>query len=198
MRRWQGRTSHSGENCNSPSSEHDTRKHRDKNDGDASTRASLVILAAIAVCGFLYWASAVFAPLIFSLLIIAVLWPIQKALQSRIGSLLALALTLGLFLSVLVGLGSMATWSLSRVAQALANDTARLQTIYDQLVAWLAGHGIVSWRIAVGACRYRLYVRLMQSLVTRLNSTLSFLAHRPRIYSPRLLEMADFKVAVVS
>lgn len=164
--------------------------------GDASTRASLVILAAIAVCGFLYWASAVFAPLIFSLLIIAVLWPIQKALQSRIGSLLALALTLGLFLSVLVGLGSMATWSLSRVAQALANDTARLQTIYDQLVAWLAGHGIVLGALLSEHVDIGWYVRLMQSLVTRLNSTLSFWLIVLVYTALGLLEMADFKVAV--
>jgi AI-2 transport protein TqsA len=164
---------------------------------DAFTRASLITLAVIGVCGFLHWASVVFAPLIFALLIIAILWPIQKALQSRIGGLLALLVTLGLFVAVLVVLGSMVAWSLSRVGQALANDTARLQALYDQLHGWLDGHGLAVGALLSEHVDIGWYVRLVQSLVARLNSTLSFWLIVVVYTALGLLEMVDFKAAVL-
>jgi AI-2 transport protein TqsA len=164
---------------------------------DAFSRASLITLAVIAVCGFLHWASVVFAPLVFALLIIAVLWPIQKALQSQIGGLLALIVTLFFFVAVLVVLGSMVAWSLSRVGQALTNDTARLQALYDQLAVWLEGHGIAAGALISEHIDIGWYVRLVQSLAARLHSTLSFWLIVIVYTALGLLEMGDFKAAVL-
>ena len=44
-------------------------------------RVAAVVCAIVLACAALYFASSVFAPLAFALFILAIVWPLQSALQ---------------------------------------------------------------------------------------------------------------------
>lgn len=163
---------------------------------DASSRAALVILAVLATCAGLYWASVVFAPLAFALFIIALLWPLQNVLQSFLPKLVALLITLGVLIAGLLVLGTLIGWSVSRAGQALASDAARLQSLYEQLLTWLEGHGIAVAALWAEHINIGWYIRLVQSLISRLNSTLSFWLVVLVYVALGLLEVDDFAARI--
>ena len=55
-------------------------------------RAGVAVMALTAVFVALYFAASVFAPMACALFIIAIMWPLQSRLQSRLPKLLALAI----------------------------------------------------------------------------------------------------------
>jgi predicted PurR-regulated permease PerM len=163
---------------------------------DASSRAALVILALLGTCAGLYWASVVFAPLAFALFIIALLWPLQSRLQSVLPKLVALVITLGVLIAGMLVLGTLIGWSVSRAGQALASDAARLQSLYEQLLAWLQGHGIAVASLWAEHINIGWYIRLVQSVISRLNSTLSFWLVVLVYVALGLLEVDDFAARI--
>jgi predicted PurR-regulated permease PerM len=163
---------------------------------DASSRAALVILALLATCAGLYWASVVFAPLAFALFIIALLWPLQSHLQSVLPKLVALVITLGVLIAGMLVLGTLIGWSISRAGQALASDAARLQSLYEQLFTWLDGHGIAVAALWADHINIGWYIRLVQSVISRLNSTLSFWLVVLVYVALGLLEVDDFAARI--
>jgi len=70
---------------------------RPRETGMAQDRAFHVMLGlctAILVVAALYLARSIFAPVTFAIFIIALVWPLQSALQAKMPKLLALAITL--------------------------------------------------------------------------------------------------------
>ncbi len=157
-----------------------------------TVQAALVVMAGVTVCAALSAAGAVFAPLALALLIIAILWPLQKWLQSFLPKLAALAISI---LCLVVGfavLGSLVFWSTSRVGQAIVSDAARFQSVYDQLAAWLEGHGIAVAALWAEHINVGWYLRLLQTALARLNSTMSFWLIVMVYVVLGLLEVEDF------
>ncbi len=68
------------------------------------------VSATILTAAALYFGSGIFAPVAVSLFLIAILWPMQKALESRIPRLIALLLTLAATVVVLFSFGWMISW----------------------------------------------------------------------------------------
>ena len=97
-------------------------------------KVSLEIIAGVVVIAAITLASTVFAPLALALFIIALVWPMQCALQARIPKLLALAITLLVTLAVGVAFASLVAWGFGRVVRSLVMDAARYEAIYRQLV----------------------------------------------------------------
>ncbi len=140
----------------------------------AGSEAALIVLATIALCAAMSVASAVFAPLAFALLIIAILWPLQSSLQAAVPRLVALCLTLVVLLAVFSVLGGLIAWSSSRAAQAIANDAERYQSLFNRFTAWLNDHGIVTSGLWEEHINVGWYVRLLHSTLSRINSAASF------------------------
>jgi predicted PurR-regulated permease PerM len=138
----------------------------------------------------------VFAPLAFALFIIALLWPLQSRLQSVLPKLVALVITLGVLIAGMLVLGTLIGWSVSRAGQALASDAARLQSLYEQLLAWLQGHGIAVASLWAEHINIGWYIRLVQSVISRLNSTLSFWLVVLVYVALGLLEVDDFAARI--
>lgn len=130
----------------------------------------MVILLAAAA----YQASSVFAPLALALFIIAIVWPLQRLLQSRMPRLLALAITIVVTIAVCLGFASLVVWGFGRVGRSLVADAARYQLLYNSLVDWLEAQGIS----VAGAWAEHFNVawglRLAQQLSGRVNTTLTF------------------------
>ncbi len=144
--------------------------------GTSRYGSSVAVIAAILFLGLLYRAQAVFVPLAFSLLIIALGWPIQKALQRRMPKLLALLITLSLIVLVIVIVGSLVVWGFSLLGQWLIVNSSRFQTIYVDWAQWLEDNGIA----VVGPITDRFdvtwLVGFVQGVATRLNSLTGFVA----------------------
>ncbi len=157
-----------------------------------TVQVALVVMASILVCAALSAASSVFAPLALALLIIAILWPLQRALQSFLPKPLALAITIVVLTLGFAAFGSLFVWSFSRVGQAVANDADRFQAAYDQLTVWLEGHGIAVAGIWAEHINVGWYIRLVQTVIARLNSTTSFWLVVLVYVSLGLLEVDDF------
>jgi AI-2 transport protein TqsA len=68
--------------------------------GNGPIRVSLVVCAVILACAALYFTSAVFAPLAFALFILAIVWPLQEALEKPLPKGLALFVTLAVTIVV--------------------------------------------------------------------------------------------------
>jgi len=106
--------------------------------GDNSAiRGMLAVCATILVCAALYLGSAIFAPVAFSLFVLAIVWPFQRALQTRMPKLFALVFTLLLTLFVLAALGLAVAWGSSQVGHWLLGNLERFQFVYAKSNEWL-------------------------------------------------------------
>ncbi|MGX1741622.1 AI-2E family transporter [Bosea sp. NPDC055353] len=137
-------------------------------------QAGLVVVATIIVVAALSIASSVFAPVAFALFIIALVWPLQKALQGFLPRLLALAVCVVVMVVAFVGFGSLIAWAFGRVGRWIVSDAARFQTFYDQVTVWLEGHGIAVAGAWSEAFSVSWMLRTAQTVTGRLNSTMSF------------------------
>lgn len=102
----------------------------------------LALCTTILVVIALYLASSIFAPLTFGLFILALVWPMQKALRERMPGGLALFLTLLATIVAFLAFGSMVAWALSSIADWLVTNIQRFQALYVQGADWLEEHGI--------------------------------------------------------
>jgi AI-2 transport protein TqsA len=110
--------------------------------GDSVARTFLGVIATILVFAALREAATVFVPATFALFIIAMAWPLQRRLQDRLPSLVALLITVIVVLLVIVALVALMFWGFSSVAQWVIANAARFQDIYLRRVEWFEGHGI--------------------------------------------------------
>ena len=159
---------------------------------DPASRAALVLIAMVVICAGLFFASAVFAPLAFALLIIAILYPLQSRLEAVVPKFAALAITTVALLVGFLVLGSLIAWTFGRVGHAIANDGARFQFMYDQLIAWLEGHGIAVSALWAEHVNVGWAIRLFQSVLARVNSTMSFWLVVLVYVTLGLMEIGDF------
>jgi AI-2 transport protein TqsA len=142
--------------------------------GNCGLRVSVALCSTILTLAALYFSSAVFAPLTFALLTISILWPIQSRLQSRLPTLVALAVSILVTALVLGAFGSLIAWSFGRVGRFVVSDAARFQVLYGHVTEWLEGHGIVLAGVWAEHFNVGWLLRLFQQVTTRLNSMLSF------------------------
>jgi predicted PurR-regulated permease PerM len=129
-----------------------------------------VILAAAA----LQLAQSILAPVAFALFIIALVWPVQRSLETWLAKPLALVLTLLGTLVVLVGLAFLIAWGFGRAGAWIADNVGRLQMLYLQKVAWLESHGVEVAAAIAEHFDVRWLVRLLQQATGTLQSFLSF------------------------
>ena len=134
----------------------------------------LRLCTAIATIAALYFAGSIFAPVACSLFIIAIAWPFQRALQTRMPRLLALAITVLATLVAVTVLASMIVWGFSKAGQWLLNNAPRFQLLYMQTTNWLEGHGVFVGALLVENFNANWLIRAFQEITTRIHGLLSF------------------------
>ncbi|MBN9024130.1 MAG: AI-2E family transporter [Rhizobiales bacterium] len=144
------------------------------NAGRSPVPAMIGICAIILIIAAMYWASNVFAPISFALLIIAMVWPVQRAMQARLPQLVALLVCLVGTIVVMAIFALLLGWSLNRVGIYVLSDTARFQAMYNQLATWLEGYGIAVNGLWERHFNVSWILRIVQQVTGRLNSTLTF------------------------
>jgi len=141
---------------------------------DQNRSPLLAICTTILVVTAMYLASSVFAPMAFALFAMALVWPLQKALQRRLPTLVALAIVIVVCATILWSLGSAVAWCGTRIVQYLVANAARFQSLYQQKADWLAQHGIYLGSLAVEYFDVAWLIKLFQGLTIRLQGLLRF------------------------
>jgi AI-2 transport protein TqsA len=141
---------------------------------DRGLRVSIGLCAAILVVTALNFSGPIFAPLAFALLIIAIIWPIQKRLQAWLPKLVALAVTMLATIVVVTEFASLITWGFGRVGRFVVSDASRYQLLYGQVAEWMEGHGIAVAGLWAEHFNVAWMISLFREITIRMNSTLSF------------------------
>lgn len=156
--------------------------------GGAGAVASAILLLALLHAG-----QTVFVPLAFALFIIALVWPLQVALQRRIPRFLALLLVLVVTSVLVIALASAVVWGFTKLGQWLFLNSGRLQSTYSEWSEWLEGYGVaIAGPLAAQFDVQWLVVR-MQALLLRLNSLAGFFVLVFILVMLGLLEVERFR-----
>jgi AI-2 transport protein TqsA len=142
--------------------------------GGSTLKISVGLVAAVVLATAAYQADTVFAPVALALFIIALVWPLQQWLQTRMPALIALAITMTVTVAVVLAFASLVVWGFGRVGQSLVADSSRYQAIYDAAVAWLDGHGVSVAGLWAEHFNVLWMLHWAQHITGRLNTTLSF------------------------
>ncbi|WP_238121158.1 MULTISPECIES: AI-2E family transporter [unclassified Xanthobacter] len=138
-------------------------------------RVMMGLAAAVLVGAALYLADTLFAPVVFALFVIAVVWPLQRALKAHLPSLVAVLITLVISLAVVGAVTSIVVWGFTHVGQWVFQNAARFQALYAQLGDWLEGHGFVLASVVADHFDVRWLLRVFQDVSGRLQGLASFL-----------------------
>jgi len=141
---------------------------------DRTTLSMLAMCTAILVVIALYLASSIFAPLTFGLFILALVWPMHRALQDHLPRALALFVTLAVTIIVFLAFASMIAWALSAIANWLVSNIQRFQTLYVQGTDWLEQHGIFVAGTLADTFDVAWLIRMFQEVARRLNLLAGF------------------------
>ena len=132
------------------------------------------ICAAILIILLLREGRAVFTPLAFALLVIAIVWPVQRTLQAKLPKLVALACSTLLTFLIVIAFVSIVAWGFSRVARYVIGEAAHFQSLYGTAARWLEQHGIVVAGLWAEHFNMNRMIRIFQELLSTVNGALSF------------------------
>lgn len=152
------------------------------------------LATAILVIALLRFAQSIFVPLAFSLFVIALVWPVQAALQRRMPKLLALLITLSITILTIVVMGSVTAWGFGKLAQWLFLNAARFQAIYTDWVDWLEGHGIAVAGPVTDRFNVAWLIGFVQGIAGRVNGFAGFAVLVFVFVMLGLLEVEDFNM----
>lgn len=132
------------------------------------------MIAVIAILAALYFAGSVFAPVACAIFIIAITWPLQVRLQSKMPQLIALAIVISITVVTFFVFTSIVAWGFGRVGRSLVAETQYFQSLYEQVTLWLEGHGIIIAGMWSEHFNVRWFIRTLQGISGRVNTTISF------------------------
>jgi len=135
----------------------------------------LSLTCVVILASALSAAQAVVAPIVFALFAIALVWPLQGALQQRIPAVAALLITMLVTLVTLLGLALLVAWAFGRVGAHIVTNAAQIQAFYTAQLAWAEARGIDVAGTFAAQFDARWLVRLAQSVLAQLRGTLSFI-----------------------
>jgi AI-2 transport protein TqsA len=134
----------------------------------------LGLSTAVLLFAALYFARSILAPVAFSLFVIAIVWPLQRALETRISRLLGLVATLAATLLVVTVLGYLIGWAFGTVGRWLIENALRFQALYMQWTDWLEEHGILVTSFLVENFNAGWLIRAVQEIGGRLHGLVIF------------------------
>jgi predicted PurR-regulated permease PerM len=142
--------------------------------GDRGTRTMLGLCTAVLVAAALQAGQVIFAPVVFALFVIALVWPLQRAVQARLSPGLAVVGTVLVTLVVVAALMLAIAWGFGRVAEWVVANAARLQALYAAKLDWLDQRGIAAAGALADQFDVRWLVRIAQGVLAQLQGIISF------------------------
>jgi predicted PurR-regulated permease PerM len=137
-------------------------------------RIACALILAFFVIEAVYFANSVFEPVAFALFAIAIVWPLQKWLQTRMSAGLALLVTVLVALGVVVKLTSMIAWGGGQIAQWVAQNFDRFQSLYVSASKWLEGNDLFASAAIADSFNASSLLSVFQQIALRVNSLIAF------------------------
>ncbi|MGH6842542.1 MAG: AI-2E family transporter, partial [Methylocella sp.] len=159
-------------------------------------RFVIAVFAAVLVSAALYLGRVVFEPIAFTLFVMALVEPFQKAVEARMGKPVALVLTIILtllFLSILVWA---IVWSISDIVDWGLANTERFQSLYMRTTLWLIGHDLVVGDFE--SLKPSSFVGMFQAIAGYVNYILGFALMVFLFLIFGLSEMGDFRLKLAT
>lgn len=143
---------------------------------DSALRTLAGITTAILIAAALSLAESVLAPIAFALFLIALAWPLQRGLEPKTGSAVAMVITLLVTLAVVAVMVLLAAWAFGRVGSWVIANAAMLQEMYQRKLEWAAQQGVEIAPILAEHMNARSLVRLAQGVLSQFQGLLTFVA----------------------
>jgi AI-2 transport protein TqsA len=137
-------------------------------------RTASVLVIIFLVVAALRFADVVFESVAFALFAIAIVWPLQKELQTRMPRGLALLITVLVTLVVIVKLTSMVAWGASQIAQWVPQNIVRFQGVYVSAIKWLEDHDIFIVTLASERFNVVWLLGAFRTVAATINSLIGF------------------------
>lgn len=135
--------------------------------------AATLVIVFVTLVAF-YLGQTVLEPLVFAIFIIALVWPLQTALQSRAPKPLALLLTILITLGAIVALSSALVWGGGAIADWLGHNLARVKSAFESSTKWLEEHDIFVAALATEHFDAAWLVGILQTAAVRANILAGF------------------------
>ena len=165
---------------------------------DRGPRVMLGLCTTVLVAAALYAGEDLFAPVVFSLFIIALVWPTQNRLERFMPRGVALLLTvLGTF-AITGGLVILVVWAFGHIGQWMVANTGRLQALYASRTAWLESHGVEVAGLLSEHFDMRWLLRVFQTLTGTLQVFMTFATITLILTLLGLLEVATTRDRIVA
>lgn len=155
-------------------------------------RGAGYLATGILVLALLHFAQSIFVPLVFSLFIMALISPVQIALQRWMHRLLALLVSLTVTIIMITIIGSSVAWGFGKLGHWLFLNAGRFQAIYVSWTEWLEEHGIAVAGPLADRFDVNALVGFTQAMALRLNSFGGFALLVFIFVMLGLLELEDF------
>ncbi len=140
----------------------------------AIVRVACALIIVFLVIGAAYFADVVFEPVAFALFFIALVWPLQQALQRRMPRGAALIVTIATTMAIVIKLVSMVAWGGGQIAQWVARNFDRFQSLYLSASKWLEGNDIFAGPIITERFNVAWLFNVFQQVAIRVNSLVGF------------------------
>lgn len=140
-----------------------------------SVRVLLALTCVVVLATAVAAAQSVVAPVVFAVFAIALVWPVQGALQRRMPAVAAMLVTMLVTLVTLLGLALLVAWAFGRVGASVVANAAQIQALYAAQVAWAEARGIEVAGTLAAQFDTRWLVRVAQGVLAQLQGTLSFI-----------------------
>lgn len=142
-------------------------------------KSRITRVASVAVILFIVLAAckvgqAVLEPVAFALFIIAIAWPLQKALQPKLGKAIALSVTVAMTAAVILALFSLIAWGGHEVLEWVRQNLDRIQETATTSTSWLEEHDIFVFTLFAEHFNTASLIRLLHILAVRVNTVLAF------------------------
>jgi len=142
----------------------------------SSSKASLTLLTTLAIFWSAYVGYAFLAPLTLAVFLVAVVWPVQSALQRWMPKTIAVIVTFLLLVMTIVVLSTIVLWALDSIWRTLAANAQRYQQLYQTMADWLEEQGIALAALWAETFNVNWMLRIGQQMLARAGQTMTFWA----------------------
>ncbi|WP_431282315.1 AI-2E family transporter [Humitalea sp. 24SJ18S-53] len=132
--------------------------------------AGVLVLAGLQV------AAPILVPITFAFFTIALVLPLQRALESHITRPLAMLVTIIVTLAVVSLLGGMVVWGLTRVGAWLVTNSANITALYAQAAVMLEARGFDAAVMLAQQFDIAWLLRLVRSAAAQVQGLFTFIA----------------------
>ncbi|MFY9657981.1 MAG: AI-2E family transporter [Methylocystis sp.] len=133
--------------------------------------ALLSIFVVLAACKL---GQSVIEPVVFALFVIAIVWPLASALQTRLPGWAALLLTVAISLSSVSALFWMIGWGGHQVAEWTTANLDRAEEVLVSSTSWLEEHDIYVMSMIKENINPAAMIGLAHAIALRVNTALAF------------------------